>query len=145
MNSKEILYHNKLIANFMDDDINYRHHQPIKDSFIYFQKNNKEFNTWIIISSSKDKNGIVDYYFNNSYDWLIPVVKKIHEIKVLIYESYYDKSHKLYKLSQKFHNNDMIMDYMMDFEELHPAYPIEDIYNLCVEFIKWYNKATAKK
>lgn len=115
---------NRVIAEFMIDNINYRIHQPFENSFKYFQKHENEFDTWTTMSSSKEKNEDPKYLYNTSWDWLMPVVAKI-DSKV--------NNITLPKESEGWYA-------YHGMESLFMSGEIIPVYNRVIEFIEWYNK-----
>lgn len=114
---KEILEGNRLIAEFMggkyDKDTNF----PIHPNDIWLPTHGIVNYTTINIGYGK----ILLYH--SSWDWLIPVIKKIREII----------------------NVELNVDSFEEIRErkltLNPYdYNIEQVYKAVVEFIKWYNQ-----
>lgn len=72
-----------------------------------------------------------DMYFNQSWDWLMPVVEKIETIKFKLPLQEYGQ-YKAMKIKDA-----LTMGY-------NGLTKIEVVYNTCVEFIKWYNENNLK-
>ena len=101
---------NKLIAEFMGFDID-------------FDRNNPDSKNLTIPSELKDynfDNGYSGYKFHTSWDWLMPVLKKISQA---LFSEFSDSVRNQWKMI-----------------ESPTLYNIEHVYKQAVEFIKWYNE-----
>lgn len=97
---------NELIAKFMGYRVEYYMTNPPKPTGICVRGKN-----------SKGKSVYEKMIFDSSWDWLMPVVHKAHEITT--------EHEKLFNHLEIF--------------EIGLTTPIEEIYKAVVEFIKWYN------
>jgi hypothetical protein len=130
MTEQEIIEGNKLIAEFMD----YEHDDNDEDSVTYccdhlvnisevahWESSIDDWTSWLRADEMK---------FHSSWDWLMPVFKKIWES---IDQFQYDDEPYLYITEEIFHPDYLLSDFINN--------NIEGVWNRCVEFIKWYNKS----
>ena len=124
-----ITENNKLIAEFMG----YVKNCTDKDFTFYTHPDGKG----IIIQSHYDCDRFIShklmeargFIFNRSWDWLMPVVEKIESLG-------YSLEIKLTwcRIKQIENGSVIILRWEEDITK------IEAVYNVCVEFIKWYNE-----
>ena len=106
-----------IVAEFLIKLGGHRFHQPVRDSYIYFQKYNADFEVWTTLSSSREKDQTPSLYFDSLWDnWLMTVVTRILEISSELDDM------------ERYH---IIIDQIPQ---------IDHVYEAVVEFIKWYNK-----
>ena len=114
---------NKLIAEFMGYEILYR---PYSNGFIEL--------------SDTQLCDVDDLLYHKSWEWLMPVVKKIDNTITL---SSKDESY-LYCFDMVSENHVTIFDSLTSTTivkvPFDKAYEREPVYKAVVEFIKWYNK-----
>lgn len=141
MTQEEILKGNKLIAEFMIDNINFRVHQPIYGSYLYYQKHVNEYDTWVTLSSSTNKNETPGFYFHSSWNWLMSIVEKIESI-LDEYHGYFGVhivSNSCTIQATNFRPDKKIPDPPHYFATYTMNSKIESAWYAIVEFIKWYN------
>lgn len=124
MTKKEILEGEKLIASYM--------------GYVYYPYNQEEASKGLLfgwIKPEQRKPNLVpkhrpvlarkhsDLKFIKSWDWLIPVIKRIREI--VNTNLSIDEYHNTVRISQQLNPYD---------------YDIQSIFKAVVEFIKWYNQ-----
>ena len=101
MTQQKIIEGNKLIASFMGDT-----------------KRNLEL----------DPN-VSGYHYHDSFDWLMPVVKKCSES----FEHHQYDSEEYYHITEEIFHPDYSLSEFMNAD-------IEAVYNRVVTYIKWYNQ-----
>jgi hypothetical protein len=101
MNNDFIIENNKLIVKFMQVD-------------------NYEYDLWGV-------NQLTEGLYHKSWDWLMPVVKKIWKI-INTYD--YD-SEKYFHMTEEIFHPDYSLNEFMNAD-------IKSVYNRVIEFIKWY-------
>lgn len=105
---------NKLIADFMS--------WPIHEGFSYITPFSQCYLSTGAGICETTIFRFEELLFNKSWDWIIPVVKKIHVV---------EQPHLF--------DNEAI-DVIDDVDEALSHLNLDDIYKAIVEFIKWYNK-----
>lgn len=124
MNQEEISQGNKLIAKFMGAKYEMQHHIRKEE-------------LWLPI------HGIVRYdtieigkgkilHYHNSWDWLMPVVERIHKMGKLVSINFYSENDN--PVECKIYNWG-VGDPEIETETLSA---IESVWSAVVEFIKWY-------
>jgi len=108
MTEQEILENNKLIAEFMGEKVGWQD-LPIGTGGYY-----------------------VEVFYHSSWDWLMPVVKKISTI---FGKWDYEDENRL-KAEDIFYMDNMYSEFINN--------DIEAVLSRCVEFIKWYNNENNK-
>ena len=112
MGTQQIIENNKLIAEFMGiPSYEYRGY-----TMFVFDDNNHRTD--------------VDLHYHNSWDWLMPVVKKCYEYGQLASDERTDLHLCLLKYKHKCNIEESLLG-IIDIESTHKA---------VVEFIKWYNE-----
>ena len=121
MKTEQIITGNKLIAEFLWTDIG-----PCgDDGEREYQVPDDNRGIFWSLSSYYEETGCArtsELYFHSSWDWLMPVVRKIVE------------------LCCNSDNDDLFMsDHYTSILDTIPIAIIEDAYKVVVEFIEWYN------
>ena len=111
MNQQEIIEGNKLIAEFMGAKMVVENYHGI--NIIEFPD-----------KSTKDLRGL---RYHSSWDWLMPVVEKIHTME---------------EYTEEYTSEQIIYAPIL---QAIPLYGIRRVWNEVVEFIKWYNEQKNNK
>lgn len=119
MSEQEILEGNKLIAEFDGAIFTNDDTEAYPQGYLYFQD----------IGAREAKN----LMYNDSWDWIMPVVEKIHSYTDFWVTIYY-RSCKVFPM-----NRGVEMEILI---EEKPT--IEAVWIAVVEFIKWHNKQQGK-
>lgn len=151
MTDKEILNGNKLIAEFMG---------AILKNGSSFHLLNNTYDLWLPVfgicrydTIESGKGRILEYH--KSYDWLIPVIEKIKNLRsVVIYGMYREPEGEkvdiiLHRLDLSFQYCTIKIEYGRRFKTITRYYDKDggmknSVYLMVIEFITWYNKNQKK-
>lgn len=134
MTQKEIIQNNILIAGFMEIDLTDSHRLSLDENlntvYNYALKYENNFN---------DEYFEGELCFNKSWDWLIPVVEKISNLKHTITGDYFRVSINFFEGIHIFCHTSR--KEIIDIVQIKSSQEIIDsVYEGVVEFVKWYNK-----